>query len=49
MITLFVLGAVIGAGACLLVDITATNDKLNKQIKEMEEKEKEKNENVCSS
>ena len=48
MITLFVLGALIGSGACLLVDLTATNDKLNKQIKEMEEKEKEKNESLCS-
>lgn len=45
MIVLFILGAFIGSGACMLAEITATNINLNKKIEELEKKE---NDNIST-
>lgn len=46
MIALFLLGALIGSGACMLAELTATNINLNKKIEELEKKDI--NDNISS-
>lgn len=45
MISLFILGAFIGSGAWLIVDLNAENKVLKDKIKELENKEESKQEN----
>ena len=44
MITLFILGAFIGSGTIMIVELSAQNKELREQLKDLEKKEVIKNE-----